>query len=141
MQGSAVQSMETDDSPTNESAESAVAALEAATHNMQQLRNNELRQLLHHGKMDGGDKGSGTEAGPKPRHKRPADHSLVQRAAKKRAGLDSGSGSGDNGGPGIVEGEGVSAAGAGTSGGAVSTAMNSGAHATQQRRMLRQKKI
>ena len=136
MQGSAVQSMETDDSPTNESAESAVAALEAATHNMQQLRNNELRQLLHHGKMDGGDEGSGTEAGPKPRHKRHADDSPLQRAAQKRAGLDSGPGDvampaeGDTG---MVEG---SAAGAS----AGTTAIDSTAHATQQRRMLRQKR-
>ena len=138
--------METDDSPATGSAEAAVAALEAATtQKMQQLRKSELKYLLQQAEMDGGDEGSGTEAGPKPRHKRPAYDSLLQRAAKKRAGLNSGPGDAAmpaEGGTGMVEGEEGSAAGAsaGTSDGAGTTAIDSTAHATQQRRMLRHKR-
>ncbi|KAL3150114.1 hypothetical protein ABBQ38_013453 [Trebouxia sp. C0009 RCD-2024] len=151
-QGSAVQAMETDDGHATGSAESALAALQAAQASLQAARqkgkqlqrHNEQSvgrpQQLQQAPLEGGDEGSGTEAGPKARRKRSADDNLVQRAAKKRAGMDSGATGGATDAA-MVKGEGGSAADAGTSGGVVVTAMDSGGYAFQQRRMLKMRKV
>ncbi|KAL3143731.1 hypothetical protein ABBQ32_003566 [Trebouxia sp. C0010 RCD-2024] len=148
--GSAVRAMETDGNATG-SAESAVTPLQAASASLQAARQKEKQlqrrivqnisrsQQLQQGQLDGGDEGSGTEAGPRARWKRSADDNLVQRAAKKRAGMDSGATGGATDAA-MVEGEGGSAADAGTHGEAVVTAMDSGGHTIQQRRLLKMRK-
>ncbi|KAL3143743.1 hypothetical protein ABBQ32_003575 [Trebouxia sp. C0010 RCD-2024] len=117
-QGSAVQAMDTDDGHVTGSADSALAALQAASASLQAARGQKGKQLqrrnvqnvgrsqqLQQAQLDGGDEGSGTEAGPKARRKKSAVDNLVQRTAKKRAGMDSGATGGATDAA-VAEGEG-----------------------------------
>ena len=98
-------------------------------------------QRMQQSQAEGGcDEGSATKESPKAGRKRSAGDSLLQRAAKKRAGADAvpsyvadlaGDGRGAN------EGTGSSAAGAGGGVGISSTVVDEGRDTAQQRRVLR----